>query len=374
MPNAKIYFQNELDQKVPQRIIWASRFDLKNGETALVVFGSVTISGIHSYVVSTQDKIIYMNNSSGLPKNLVFSYADITDFELKVEGKFKFIYLKIKNGHTEKFDIKAPMEETEKLFNFLSDYREKGTSIANSEEKPIDPHQIRNAKSDELSSKRAIQHYKLNYCSGLDSRNQPGEVRITLNGYDQVMEINTSSAQVIKIPYPSIKSSIVKTEVEIPSYDKKNKYLFYVAVDCIIDGKVCNVVFSKKQRQDLVVDTIREFNYALNHLDAYSERINARNEKYDQKIKRLQDEREQLVSKKASNVDQMHDLLGRNSNVKFEMNEQTESDTLEQQSNSKFSPTAQSPFDEIKKFKELLDQGILTQEEFDAKKKQLLNI
>ena len=33
-----------------------------------------------------------------------------------------------------------------------------------------------------------------------------------------------------------------------------------------------------------------------------------------------------------------------------------------------------SPADELKKFKELLDTGILTQEEFDAKKKELLGI
>ncbi len=33
-----------------------------------------------------------------------------------------------------------------------------------------------------------------------------------------------------------------------------------------------------------------------------------------------------------------------------------------------------SPADEIKKFKELLDSGIITQEEFDAKKKQLLGL
>ena len=33
-----------------------------------------------------------------------------------------------------------------------------------------------------------------------------------------------------------------------------------------------------------------------------------------------------------------------------------------------------SPADEIKKFKELLDEGIITQEEFDLKKKQLLGL
>ena len=34
----------------------------------------------------------------------------------------------------------------------------------------------------------------------------------------------------------------------------------------------------------------------------------------------------------------------------------------------------QSNADELKKFKELLDNGIITQEEFDAKKKQLLGL
>ena len=33
-----------------------------------------------------------------------------------------------------------------------------------------------------------------------------------------------------------------------------------------------------------------------------------------------------------------------------------------------------SAADELKKFKELLDAGVLTQEEFDAKKKQLLGL
>ena len=34
----------------------------------------------------------------------------------------------------------------------------------------------------------------------------------------------------------------------------------------------------------------------------------------------------------------------------------------------------QSNADELKKFKELLDSGVITQEEFDAKKKQLLGL
>ena len=35
---------------------------------------------------------------------------------------------------------------------------------------------------------------------------------------------------------------------------------------------------------------------------------------------------------------------------------------------------AQDPYEELKKLKELLDMGIITQEEFDTKKKQLLDL
>lgn len=37
-------------------------------------------------------------------------------------------------------------------------------------------------------------------------------------------------------------------------------------------------------------------------------------------------------------------------------------------------PSDQSNYDEVKKLKELLDIGAITQEEFDKKKKQLLNL
>ena len=36
--------------------------------------------------------------------------------------------------------------------------------------------------------------------------------------------------------------------------------------------------------------------------------------------------------------------------------------------------TAGGSLDDLRKYKELLDEGIITQEEFDAKKKQILNL
>ena len=48
-------------------------------------------------------------------------------------------------------------------------------------------------------------------------------------------------------------------------------------------------------------------------------------------------------------------------------------DEVAQPQNNIAVPTT-SPVEEIKKYKELLDLGIITQEEFDIKKKQLLGL
>ena len=48
-------------------------------------------------------------------------------------------------------------------------------------------------------------------------------------------------------------------------------------------------------------------------------------------------------------------------------------DVKANQVNNTPAPTT-SPVEEIKKYKELLDMGIITQEEFDIKKKQLLGL
>ena len=51
-------------------------------------------------------------------------------------------------------------------------------------------------------------------------------------------------------------------------------------------------------------------------------------------------------------------------------------DEYEREKNQKSAPTIQalSPAEELKKFKELLDAGIITEDEFNAKKKQLLGL
>ncbi len=57
----------------------------------------------------------------------------------------------------------------------------------------------------------------------------------------------------------------------------------------------------------------------------------------------------------------------------FQLFENTRSSAIDSSPLSSPAP-AVSPVDEIRKYKDLLDCGALTQEEFDAKKKQLLNL
>lgn len=49
-------------------------------------------------------------------------------------------------------------------------------------------------------------------------------------------------------------------------------------------------------------------------------------------------------------------------------------DDLKKQKNTPTVVAATSTADELKKFKDLLDMGAITQEEFDAKKKELLGL
>ena len=56
----------------------------------------------------------------------------------------------------------------------------------------------------------------------------------------------------------------------------------------------------------------------------------------------------------------------------IDISEMKDREEIKQPSNTVISEN--SPFEEIKKYKELLDMGIITQEEFDAKKKQLLGL
>lgn len=57
-----------------------------------------------------------------------------------------------------------------------------------------------------------------------------------------------------------------------------------------------------------------------------------------------------------------------------DVEEVTKEEAVQKKSNPNVAQSTVSAADELKKFKELLDMGVITQEEFDAKKKQLLGL
>ena len=73
-----------------------------------------------------------------------------------------------------------------------------------------------------------------------------------------------------------------------------------------------------------------------------------------------------IMFKGIGNRNEIHDAISKLL-VERQQNEKVVATTIKQE-------IPQSNADELKKFKELLDMGIITQEEFDAKKKQLLGL
>ncbi len=71
------------------------------------------------------------------------------------------------------------------------------------------------------------------------------------------------------------------------------------------------------------------------------------------------------------NQKEMHSVIG---NLLKERQEKEKSQTVTKENIVNQTIIKQTSADELKKFKELLDMGAITQEEFDAKKKQLLGL
>ncbi|ENZ9221619.1 SHOCT domain-containing protein [Enterococcus hirae] len=76
-----------------------------------------------------------------------------------------------------------------------------------------------------------------------------------------------------------------------------------------------------------------------------------------------------------SNETKINSLVGKNSFDQYNhLSAKLESIISNQTNTSNTSVEATSEIDEIRKYKELLDEGIISQEEFNAKKKELLNL
>ena len=409
MPEAKTFLKEELNQKIPQKIIsHFTHMHIEKDETVLAVFGSVSFVGIYSSILSTEDRLIYLNNSSLVPKTIVVLYTNISDVELNPENGGNYTYLVLTNGEKIKIDIKASNGDTLKLFEFLRDYRENGASYINEKiafdkkyadrivaisgdnnEKLI----IRNEKTavkiaainkwtdeqkalnhekiNEVASSRSSAHYKLNYSSGINTQESPCNADILMDNFHQLLVIELANRAKTNIPFSDVKGSNITTDIEIPVDDDKNEYLYYLNINCILNGKDSSLVFSKMQTQHCTINIIEQLNYAIQHLLENSKHFIDRNAKYEQRDEKLAAEREVLLAKRADQIDQMKAMFHGSPNT--DTNPQ-QTIAVQQPGNPTNTSGSPNNFDEIKKFKELLDMGVITQEEFDAKKKELLHL
>ena len=227
-------------------------------------------------------------------------------------------------------------------------------------------HEENQEKINQLACHRNYYSHKLDYRSGLDPQLAPCPVVLTMDGTIQSMAIAPKNHVKIQIPFSYIKGSYVTTDEQLPSpdvvdkYDDKTVYTFVLHIKCEQEGNKYEIAFSKRQKQSETVDIIGQLNYAMQHIDEIIARATAENEKDSQLERKLDAQREVLIARKAEQMNDLHNKINAFGSDDFQP--------------SQAASDVPNKFDEIKKFKDLLDQGIISQEEFDSKKKQLLGL
>ena len=402
MPEAKTFLKEELSQKVPQKII--SHFIMTNiekDETVLAVFGSVSFMGIYSSVLSTEDRLIYLNNSSLVPKTIVTVYSSISDVELISEGSGSYIFITKIDGERFKIDIKAPNEDIAKLFDFIKCYKSTGTSyinekivsdakyanmiatlsgnanekaVANNEkiaghnERMAAIHEKYAVKAetrdkeyaekfnkihqniDNTELKKSHTEYKLNYCSGLNENVESCASDVDVDVIEQLVTITILNTAPIKIPLHYIISSSIRTDEIAPPDDYKTKHLFFIDIKYTLNNSENVLTFSKFQNRDVIFGSILHLDLILNSIDVVTKNnqnlIDMR-KRENQNLDRLASERVDLLSQRADQIDQMKSMFHGSSNTDINPQQTT---VIQQPINPINTSGCPNNFDEIKKF------------------------
>jgi hypothetical protein len=172
--------------------------------------------------------------------------------------------------------------------------------------------------------------YTFQYCGGFDSFCAPGEAKLTLDHTSLKMHLPQPAPE-IAIPLQNILDSTVEEDCPVEYPDPNDDSIFYIRIRCFYERHEHTLLFSHKQKHMQINDPVKKLDYLLH-----------------------------------KRIEQFHvDSL---------------QDTPKQTENA--APHAPSALDQagpslasqLRELKALLDEGILTQEEFDAKKKQLLNL
>lgn len=183
-------------------------------------------------------------------------------------------------------------------------------------------------KSYELADTMPKTEYHLQYCEGLNDFNTCGEATLILDRSFFLIQLPASAP--IMIPLQSIKNSESYEDCQVDIPDANDDSVFYIKISYTHEGKDRTLTFSKKQKHLQKTNPVGQLNYLLH------KRMNYFNS---------------ASSASAIDLSVTKQIPIHSSNIE-----------------------KQDYIQELRSLKSLLDDGIITQEEFDTKKNQLLNL
>lgn len=150
MIETKVYLRDELNQKTSQKII--SYFQMTKyigkDEPVLSVFGTTQLWGISSSVVSTNNRLVYLDNSGIASKFWTIPYAKIKCIDLTTDNNWIYVLITNISGEQVEIAINASADEAKKFYDFLVGYRVQGANEPESEfEKAIARETINTTKA-----------------------------------------------------------------------------------------------------------------------------------------------------------------------------------------------------------------------------------
>lgn len=418
MEKTKFFGENELNQKIPHQVLKHVYLFLKD-TTAKPIFlfsGSVGF-GIPTCVVSAEDCIIYYHKTLTTSKIITLLYTDIVNAVAEQNGKLYYVYIEMNDNQKIKIDMKAEKNEVDHFCAFVNTYRKQGTlyiknrmqtdrvyksridalrnglaldkiilneayqkideehkiavqkikQVGAIKEKNIDEkyqkiHEKNWEKMNQIAASRPHGSYTLQYCNGLWNDVPPCIAKITVNTLDLFMEIVPKGYSSVKIPFSAFHgANVTSNEVDLPEDNAKIKPTYYLHVQSTYNGQNTEIVFSNQQDKHASYDPIGQLQYAITHFPERIQERQARNARYDARAEQLAEEREQIIAKRNAQIERLHQ----------DAHKITHGDEQPLTGIASFDG---SPADEIRKYKALLDDGVITQEEFDTKKEELLKL
>ncbi|MBV4438583.1 hypothetical protein [Clostridium tyrobutyricum] len=165
MSKPKIYINEEINEKVPQKIIsymTKTTKKISEDDNIKAIFGSTFGGQAIANVIFLADKLIYY--PPGFSKTKILNYSDVIEATSKGKNKLDYVILKLKSDNTIKIDITTDHEEILKVLNYMS----VNGIVSISENDKIQITQISNHKEDISTEKKINGEKKENIENNLD--------------------------------------------------------------------------------------------------------------------------------------------------------------------------------------------------------------